>query len=605
MSISPRFIQDLRDRLTLSEVINRRVKLTRAGREFKGCCPFHREKSPSFYVNDDKQFFHCFGCGAHGDVLGFVMRHDNLAFTEAIETLAQQAGMEVPRPSREDVERAHQEKNLYGLCEAACAWFEAQLHAPANRDVLDYVTGRGIDPDIMNAFRLGFAPAEEQALRTHLKAQGFTDAQMIEAGVLKSSTKGTQPYAFFRDRVIFPVTDARGRVVAFGGRILPDQMRPPSRSNFKPPKYINSADTPLFHKGRVLYAGQHARTAANDQTLIVVEGYMDVIACHQAGFKGAVAPLGTALTEEQIMILWKMIPHDVKEPVLCFDGDEAGYRAATRVADKILPLLKPNQSVRFAFLPEGDDPDTYIRASGVAGFKALIERAMPLVDFIWNHTTAGKIFTTPESRAGLSAILEGYAAKIPDAQLQYYYKQNFRERLRTAFGGNFGPRQKQPAGPAVSLPLPGKTKANTLAPDIMLVCVVNHPHIYSEIEAEFSRLHFVDSGNAELANLIIQIFHDEGPDLEADDLIGHITANGMGKIIHNILSRESLLTHAGFARRGSDPKNVLEGWKSLWNQWDKSFEKDLHVAREALVMAMTPQNEERLLELQRLKRSES
>ena len=605
MSISPRFMQDLRDRLTLSEVIGRRVKLTRAGREFKGCCPFHREKSPSFYVNDEKQFFHCFGCGAHGDVLGFTMRHDNLSFIEAVEALAPQAGMEVPKQSFQDQEQDRQEKGLYALCEETARWFEAQLHDRRNASVLDYVAGRGLSPDIINSFRLGYAPSEEQALRRHLKEQGYTDAQMLEAGVIKASTKGTEPYAFFRDRVIFPVTDARGRVVAFGGRILPDHLRPPSRGDFKPPKYINSSDTPLFHKGRQLYAGQHARLAAKDHTIIVVEGYMDVIACHQAGFRGAVAPLGTALTEEQIAVLWKMIPHDTKEPVLCFDGDEAGYRAALRSADRVLPLLKPNQTVRFAFLPEGDDPDTYIRDNGTEAFKGLVGRALPLAEFLWTHHVAGKAFTTPEARAGLAAKLEELASRIPEKDLQYHYRQMFREKLRSLLGQNWQGAKKQQAEIVVLPPL-GKKRADNLQPQIMLATLINHPAIYPYIVYECSRLNFDDSSLQNLAFEVIEILENEIESesidsLDRDGLLHHIDGRGFADRAVELSENEKLFLHAGFARAGTDNETALAGWKSVWNQWDKSLEADLQVARAALAQAMTPENEERMRALLQLR----
>lgn len=609
MSFSPRFVQDLRDRLTLSEIIGRRVKLARAGREFKGCCPFHREKSPSFYVNDEKQFYHCFGCGAHGDAVGFVMQHDNLSFPEAIESLATQAGMEVPKQSAPDKEYAKKEKGLYALCDEAAKWFEAQLHDPKNREVLNYISGRGLSIETLNSFRLGYAPGDDQALRKFLAAQGFKDAQLIEAGVLKtSSTAGREPYSFFRDRLMFPVADARGRIVAFGGRVLPEHLRPPQRGDFKPPKYINSADTPLFHKGRTLYAGQHARLAAKEHKLIVVEGYMDVIACHQAGFRGAVAPLGTALTEEQISLLWKMIPLDEKEPVLCFDGDEAGYRAAYRAVERVIPLLKPEQSVRIAFLPEGEDPDTYIREKGQGAFAKLIDNARPLVDFLWSHHVAGKEFNTPESRAGLSAKLEQLATLIPDAQLQYYYKQMFRDKMRTFLGGNFGANwkdkknQKSKLVPQVSLPNISKQKAEVLIPQIMLLTVLNHPEIYSYIADDFHRLELDVPELENLYHHTIDVLEnnlgEEEEPLESSGLQTQLKEQGLSEILDEFMARERLYIHAGFARPGQPLESVVEGWKSLWNQWSKSIlMADIMAARLNLAQNMTPENESRMLAL--------
>lgn len=618
MSISPRFIQDLRDRLTLSEVIGGRIKLTRAGREFKACCPFHSEKSPSFYINDDKQFFHCFGCGAHGDVLGFVMRHDNLSFIEGIEQLAAKAGMQVPRQTFEDVEKAHKDKSLYGLCEETTKFFEAQLRLPANHEILDYLDQRKLGAETMASFRIGYAPADEQALRKYLKALDYTDAQMIEAGVLRASTKGGDPYAFFRDRVIFPVADVRGRVVAFGGRVLPEHIRPLRNPDNKPPKYINSSDTPLFHKGRMVYGQQHARMAANDHPIVVVEGYMDAIACHQAGFKGTVAPLGTALTEEQILVLWKMIPHDRKEPVLCFDGDNAGYRAAVRAVDRVLPLLKPNQSVRFAFLPEGDDPDTFIQENGAEAFTQLITtKAVSALDFIWTHHTAGQKFDTPETRAGLSALLDEIAVRIPDAQLQYHYKQAFRDKTRSLFntftprqsqgaaGGKSGYGPKTPPPPKVTLPPLSRKKSQSLTPQILLATLINHPDIYGSVQ---DSVHQIVPDTPELQALydgLLDLLDTSDGDLGGGGLdrtavVAHLTGLGLADIVDRLAS-ERLYIHAGFARPDADPDKVLEGWKSFWDQWDKSrLSEDIEAAKVALRASFTPENEDRMLALQQM-----
>lgn len=609
MSISPRFIQDLRDRLALSEVIGSRIKLTRAGREFKACCPFHSEKSPSFYINDDKQFFHCFGCGAHGDVLGFVMRHDNLSFIEGVEMLAAKAGMQVPRQTFEDVEKAHKDKSLYALCEDAAKYFEQQLRLPVNQEILTYLHQRKLDDETISSFRIGYAPADEQALRRHLKSLSYSDTQMIEAGVLRASSKGGDPYAFFRDRVMFPVSDVRGRVVAYGGRVLPEHIRPLRNPDNKPPKYINSSDTPLFHKGRMVYGQQHARMAANDHPIVVVEGYMDTIACHQAGFKGAVAPLGTALTEEQILVLWKMIPHDRKEPVLCFDGDAAGYRAAVRAIERVLPLLKPNQSVRFAFLPEGDDPDTFIQENGAAAFQELIgKKSVSALDFIWTHHTAGQVFDTPETKAGLSALLDGLAARIPDAQLQYHYKQAFRERSRTLFAaaapsvvraspGRSG-KGRGDASPRVTLPPLSRKRAQSLTPQILLLSLLNHPGLYSEVQDLFHQFSPEEPELQKVYQVMLDLLDgDAGEGLDRTALFAHLTDLGLADIVER-LACERLYIHAGFARPDADPDKVLEGWKCLWDQWDKSrLVDDIEAARLALRSSLTPENEDRIIAL--------
>jgi len=419
-------MSELRDRVTLSEIVGRKVRLIRAGREFKGCCPFHKEKSPSFTVNDDKQFYHCFGCGAHGDAIEFVMQQDNLSFIEAIETLATQAGMQVPAQSPQEVAHAKLEKSLHSLMDEAASFFTHALYNTTEGHVpLAYVRDRGISEECLTAFRVGYSPADGQALRHHLKDKGYTEEQMIEAGVVRASQRGGAPYSFFRERLMFPVADKRGRIVAFGGRVLP------GKAAENAPKYINSADSSLFHKGRMLYAESHARTAAADgQPVIVVEGYMDVMACWQAGFKGAVAPLGTALTEDQILVLWKMNAL----PVLCFDGDNAGRRAAGRACERILPLLKPDHSARFAFLPDGQDPDSLLRGQGQGALQSVLDSALSMVDFVWNHYTADHVFDTPEARAGLSKTLDDEVTRIADRGVQHYYKQAFRDRLYKAFG---------------------------------------------------------------------------------------------------------------------------------------------------------------------------
>ena len=362
MSIPPRFLDELRDRLTLSEVVGRRLKLTRAGREFRGCCPFHSEKSPSFYINDDKQFYHCFGCGAHGDVIGFTMQHDNLSFIDALEALAPLAGLEVPKSSPQAVEQARKDKGLHALLDDAAKFFILQLQAANNADVRGYLAERRISAAMAEAFRLGYAPADGKVLVKALLDKGYAAAQLIEAGLAKKSEGNGTLYSFFRDRLMFPVADRRGRVVAFSGRMLPEHIRSVVAGAAKSGKYVNSPDTPLFHKGKLLYSEAQARQAAADgQEVVVVEGQADVIACFEAGYRGTVAPLGTALTEDQILSLWKMIPGEEKVPVLCFDGDAAGGRAAAKAALRLLPLLKPYHSARFAFLPDGHDPDSLIR----------------------------------------------------------------------------------------------------------------------------------------------------------------------------------------------------------------------------------------------------
>ncbi|MCC7304866.1 MAG: DNA primase [Alphaproteobacteria bacterium] len=566
MTIPPRFKDEIRNRLTLSTIIGKKIKVTRAGREFKACCPFHKEKSPSFYINDDKQFYHCFGCGAHGDVIEFVMQHDNLSFIEAIETLAAEAGLQVPKPDAQSVQRAKEEKSLHELVEEATRYFIQYLHSTKEGgEVLRYLLQRGLREETIHAFRIGFAPEDRQALRKHLKSKGFDDKAMTEAGLLKKGKDG-EPYAFFRGRVMFPVSDKRGRVIAFGGRILPEHMRPPERGDFKPPKYINSSETPLFEKSRNLYAQSLARQAGREgKPILVTEGYMDVIACHQAGFAGAVAPMGTALTEEQILALWGMIGAEEKVPVLCFDGDNAGRSAAVRAASRILPLLKPNHSARIAFLPEGEDPDTLIKAGGALALQKVLDSSVTLFDFLWLSATAGRDFSSPEMRAGLSATLEEEIRQIPDREVQTHYRNLLRGRISETFfsrpqGGRPG-KSRQPLAGALR---PRAPVFRDIHERILTAAVINHPFIFETVEEAFADLQLPPGSPLDrLRQAVITVLSDNhGLDRQA--LQHHLISAGLEKEMGDILS-ESIYVHAGFASPGADSAVVSARWMELWH----------------------------------------
>ncbi len=447
MAFPPGFLDELRSRITLSELVGRRVALKRKGREYAGLCPFHNEKTPSFWVNDQKAFFHCFGCGAHGDVIGFAMRIDNLSFLEAVERLANEAGIAVPETTREDQERARVTATLHQVAEAAAMWFEQQLRMPAGKAGLDYLRGRGLDDDTIVRFRLGFAPDNREALQAALKRTGATEQQLVDVGlVIRPDEGGRAPYDRFRGRVMFPIHDRRGRVIAFGGRII----------GAGEPKYLNSPETDLFHKGDNLYCLHLAReAAAKGRPIVVAEGYMDVIALHVAGFDGAVAPLGTALTEAQLALLWRL----ADEPCLCFDGDNAGRRAAMRAAERALPLLKPGKSLRFVTLPPGHDPDSLIRAGGKSAFDACLKQARPLVDIVWEMETAGQPMDTPERFARVQAALQGRLGEITDATVRgHYHDEIVRKRLwelrrgRSAVQRRAAPRRRLDAGPPAWFP---------------------------------------------------------------------------------------------------------------------------------------------------------
>src|SRR3954454_6069140 len=422
MAFPPGFLDELRSRISLADLVGRRVRLVRRGREHSGLCPFHNEKTPSFYVVEDKGFFHCFGCGAHGDAIGFIMRADNLDFIEAVERLSGEAGIAVPTQTPQERDRAQRQKTLLEALAAAAAFYEAQLWGPGGARAREYLIRRGLDEETIRRFRLGWAPEDRQALRRALGSE-FPEALLGEAGLRRVPHEGDSPYDYFGARVMFPIGDRAGRIIAFGGRTLGDGQ----------PKYLNSPDTPVFEKGKILYgwaAGGAAvardhDNAAQGTPVIVVEGYMDVIALHRAGFGGAVAPLGTALTETQLHELWRLAP----EPVLCFDGDTAGKRAALRALAGALPLLQPGRSLRFAVLPAGEDPDSLIRGGAPGAFSQILAAASPLSEMLWQTEMNAVAIDTPERRADLERRLMVQASLIADRTVQNEYRRFFRDRL--------------------------------------------------------------------------------------------------------------------------------------------------------------------------------
>src|SRR5262245_11564539 len=402
MRFSPQFLDELRARLPVSEVVGRRVKLRKAGREWKGLSPFNKEKTPSFFVNDQKQAWFDFSSGKNGSIFDFVMLTEGVSFPEAVERLAAQAGMPLPQVSQAEEERAERRRTLNDVVELAAKFFEATLASRAGAKARGYLADRGLDPATQVKFRLGYAPPDRFALKEHLGKEGIAVEDMVEAGLLVAGEDIPLPYDRFRDRVMFPITDLRARVIAFGGRALEKDA---------PAKYLNSPETPLFHKGATLYNIAAARAAAHKGAPVVaVEGYVDVIAMVQAGYEAAVAPLGTALTEDQLVLLWKM----ADEPILCFDGDAAGHRAAYRAVDLALPLIRPGKSLRFASLSEGQDPDDLWRSGGRAAVDDVLGAARPLAQVLWMRETEAGGFDTPERRAALEARIREVTAAIGD-----------------------------------------------------------------------------------------------------------------------------------------------------------------------------------------------
>jgi DNA primase len=417
MRFPPSLLDEIRARLPVSDVVGKRVTLKKAGREWKGLSPFNPEKSPSFFVNDQKGFYHCFSSGKHGDIFDFVMETDGLPFPEAVEQLASQAGVALPVMTAETVHQEKRRAGLHEVMEIATAFFEKELRGRRGTKAREYIEKRGLSQEMLSRFRIGYAPAERYALRDHLADKSIPSELMIEAGLLVSGDDIAVPYDRFRDRVIFPITDLRGRVVAFGGRALSADV---------PAKYLNSPDTPLFHKGTMLYNAHMARKSAHERgTVIAVEGYMDVIAMAGVGVTNVVAPLGTALTEDQLGVLWRM----ADEPVLCFDGDKAGRRAAFRALDVALPNLPIGKSLRFAMLPEGQDPDDLARSGGAAALKGVLEAALPLVDVLWAREMEVSPLETPEHRAAFERRLRQTLRTIKDETLQRYYREEIDRRI--------------------------------------------------------------------------------------------------------------------------------------------------------------------------------
>lgn len=587
MSLPPAFLDELRSRLPVSEIVGQRVRLTRAGREHKGLCPFHKEKTPSFTVNDDKGFFHCFGCGAHGDIIGFAMQHDHLAFMDAVEQLAGQAGLQVPAPSAHAQAEAAQRKGLHELAETACRFFEDQFAGGAAKFARDYALRRGLDAGAIKEFRLGYAPPDATGLIDHLTAAGFDEAAIDSVGLIRRPDDGRPAYAFFRNRLIFPVTDRRDRVVAFGARLLQGDG----------PKYVNSPDSPIFHKGQMLYGMARAQKAAGrGHGIIVAEGYMDVIALVRSGFAGAVAPLGTAITEDQIRLLWRL----TETPVLCFDGDDAGRRAAWRAVERLLPLLQPDKTARIAFLPDGEDPDSLLARQGRAGMKEVLSAAMALADLVWRHELPAHALDSPEGRAGLRAGLDRQAERISDPTVRRFYLQEFRNRLDAAFPWRGGGRRGAGATRSIVAPgvRPGRPKPAMLnRAKVLLATIVNHPDLFADVEEALAMIDVGDAALNELRQDIVSALSAE-PTLDSDALCAHLTAHGHKSVLAQLKSA-GMMEAVPFAKRSAPLDEALRGWLGVLAYRDEGrIREELRQARGDLARDATPRNLERVRQLE-------
>jgi DNA primase len=593
MAFPPGFLDELRSRVSLADLVGKRVRLTRKGREYGGLCPFHNEKTPSFYVVEDKGFFHCFGCGAHGDAIGFVMRSENLDFIESIERLAGLAGIAVPQQTPQEREKAQRQKTLLEALAAAARFYEERLWSPAGLRGREYLASRGLDEETMRRFRLGWAGEDRSALRKALTPE-FPLPLLVEAGLLHTSDRGGEPYDFFRERVIFPIGDRAGRVIAFGGRALGDVQ----------PKYLNSPEHPLFEKGRVLYGLSAARVnsareaEAGGAGAIVTEGYMDVIALHRAGFNTAVAPLGTALTEAHLAELWRLAP----EPVLCFDGDAAGQRAALRALHRALPLLKPGYSLRFVTLPAGEDPDSLIRHSGAPAFEELLRAAQPLADKLWRSELEAKSIATPERRADLEHRLMAHTGTIADRAVQTEYRRFLREQLFTLGRPQFPGKERRSSRPP-TMPLgamrsgapPPPPSAGRRQREIMIGMLIEHPFLVTEAHEDIAALDFPEPELDRLRRAILEI-DALSPGLDAEALRLHLGQNGFAMAVDTVGA--VLADHAGFLSRVSEADIIRSSWAHVTRMVREGERSDLAGAAEALAQDLCPETWERFQALQ-------
>ena len=522
MSLPPGFLDELRTRVTLSSVIGRKVtwdqrKSNAAKGDLWAPCPFHQEKTASFHVDDRKGYYYCFGCHAKGDAISFLKEIENMSFMEAVEDLAREAGMPMPARDPHEAQKADRRSELAAVMEEAARHFRLCLKTGAGAAARDYLAGRKLTEAALDRFEIGFAPDGWQGLWDHLRQKGIAEDLILGAGLARPSTKGKQPYDVFRNRIMFPIRDARGRCIAFGGRA----MDPNDNA-----KYLNSPETELFDKGRSLYNHGPAReAAAKGQPLIVAEGYMDVIALAMAGFEAAVAPLGTAITEDQLRLIWRLHP----EPLVMLDGDTAGIRAATRLIDLALPMLEAGQGLRFVILPEGMDPDDMIRARGREAMAKAIEAAQPMVNLLWRRETDGKVFDSPERKAALDKSLRAVIKGIADPSIRSHYGEEINRLRRELFGPAkpaFVPRapgrqqgRRFGFGAAVPVsPLPA-TRGSLLAaapgPEVeeylheamILAIALTHPGTIERFESQIETVDMRDPGHDRLRHALLAAFH--------------------------------------------------------------------------------------------------
>ncbi|MBS7538057.1 DNA primase [Ancylobacter lacus] len=609
MRFPPAFLDEIRTRLPVSEVVSKRVPLKKQGREWRGLSPFNPEKTPSFYVNDQKGFYHCFSSGKHGDQFDFLMETEGLPFPEAVERLASMAGLPMPVVSRDEVVRENRRKTLHEVMELAAQFFESCLQGRVGARARGYLADRGLGPTTQARFRLGYAPSDRFALKEALGGRGVPVEDMVEAGLLIAGEDIAVPYDRFRDRVMFPITDLRGRVVAFGGRALEKDVAA---------KYLNSPETPLFHKGGLLYNAFNARAAAHKGApVVVVEGYVDVIALVEAGFEGAVAPLGTALTEDQLALLWKMAP----EPILLFDGDKAGRRAAWRAVDLALPHLKPGMSLRFGTLPDGQDPDDLVRHGGRPAAEAVLVAARPLAAELWSRESEGAPIDTPERRAALEARIGEIIRGIGDETVRKHYRSDLTERFRKLFAPAAASGARRPPGggrqrgrrpfEAVEPPpvasdmvrrsslVRGVSGGLPRNEALLLFAVLNHPFLLDRHAEELAELPFASREAISLRQALLDA-HTEGEADTPEHLAARISASGLGELAARV--RASAVARHDWPAFADAGRTDVELWwhqRSALHRRSHALSRELREAETALAEEPTEMNWARFLDIQK------
>ncbi|MBQ7303802.1 MAG: DNA primase [Alphaproteobacteria bacterium] len=531
-----KFLDELRSKVSIVDVVSQRVKLTRKGREHLGLCPFHNEKTPSFTVNEAKGFYHCFGCGAHGDIIKFEMEANNLPFMDTLEKLSRKAGVQMPKFSKENEAEQEKRKSLYEIMELAVSFYEKNLYLPIGAKGLEYFYNRGIDDELIKKFRLGYAP-NNNGLKAYLTSKGINEHDMSELGLIATpDTQNRTSHDFFRDRIIIPIRNKKGQVIAFGGRIMGDGQ----------PKYLNSPETPVFNKRKMLYNINFARDAGyKEQNFIICEGYMDVIALDKFGFPYSAAPMGTALTEDQIIEAWKIVP----EPILCFDGDNAGQKAAIRSVERVLPILKAGYSLKFMFLPDKMDPDEFLKAKGKDEFLTLMQQTTPLMQLLWDKNTKDKPASTPEQKALIEKNILEEVAKIGDEKVRTYYLQEMKKRIYETYGAGTLKSYKTKTTynkkvSNVKLPL------TDIDIRFILASIILYPELIDDFEEKLLMFNISKFAFYNMLEKTIEAYH-ENSELTSDEMINLLKAK-------NFENELNLLWEVGMLKSQSPTINNIK-----------------------------------------------